>query len=129
MTVLSSIFGVSQNRLGPPLIFYARDDRDAVRHDANIPVSIQPRGMPPVAGTVIDISVGGAAIRIHRMNNAATWLFHLDQSDELGLTGLLADPMSCWVVTFDDDVLRVHFPPNGAVRHQLRGVIERLTAS
>ena len=41
MTVLSSIFGVSQTRLGPPLIFYARDDRDAVRHDANIPVSIQ----------------------------------------------------------------------------------------
>jgi len=130
MMLLSSIFGVPQKQSAPALRFFARDDRDAIRHDANIRVAFHPRGIPPVAGTVINISVGGAAIRIHDWTNMASamWLSDLDQGDELGLTGLLDIPMSCWVVTFDDDVLRVHFAPDGAVRDLLRVVIGGLAA-
>jgi PilZ domain len=124
MTLLSAIFRIPRNPRDSPSERYARDERDAVRHDANIPVTIQARGMPPVTGSVINISVRGAAIRIEH----ATWLFHLSQGDELGLTGVLDLPVSCWVVVFDEEVLRVHFAPDDEVREQLRMVIGLLAA-
>ena len=130
MTFLSSIFGFSQKRAGMSSIFYPRDDRDAVRHDANIPVSIQLRGTPALTGSVINISIGGAAIQIHNWNNVALtqWFSLLEQGSELQLTGLIEMPMTSWVVLFDYDILRIHFASDDVLRRQLRVVIGMLAA-
>jgi hypothetical protein len=80
------------------------------RYEASIAVSVGPLGMRPVAGTVINISQGGAAIRINGWQaEIMAWLTLLNKDDEMRLTGLRAVPMQCWVVAFGDGILRVHF--------------------
>src|SRR6202044_1214775 len=103
MTLLSSIFGFSQKRAGMSPIFYPRGDRATVRHDANIPVSVQLRCMPMVMGSIINISIGGAAVHITDWNGVlpADWFSLLDQGSELRLTGLLERPISAWVVLYE----------------------------
>ena len=49
----------------------ARDRRDTERHDVSRPVSIGPPGAPPLPGTVINLSVSGAAIRIDGWDTGA----------------------------------------------------------
>jgi hypothetical protein len=86
-------------------------ERASERSEARIPVSIGPVGMLPVAGTVINISRGGAAISIDGWNMGAPvdWLLLLRVDDEMCMTGLGKTPTSCWMVAFANDVLRVQF--------------------
>jgi hypothetical protein len=86
-------------------------ERGSERSIACIPVSIGPIGMLPVAGTVINISRGGAAISIEGWNMGAPvdWLLLLRADDEMRMTGLHKTPTSCRMVAFANDVLRVRF--------------------
>jgi hypothetical protein len=86
-------------------------ERASERFEACIPVSIGPIGMLPVAGTVINISRGGAAISIDGWNMGAPvdWLLLLRADDEMCMTGLRKTPTSCRMVAFANDVLRVQF--------------------
>ena len=106
----------------------APERRADKRYEVYIPVSIAPRGTQPIAGTIVNLSVRGAAIRLHqpRRGLRASWLELLNQGDELWLGALLAALIACWVVVIDDDVLRVHFASDDELCGQLRGVIERL---
>ncbi len=106
----------------------APERRADKRYEVYLPVSIAPRGTQPIAGTIVNLSVRGAAIRLHqpRRGPRASWLDLLNQGDELWLGALLAATIACWVVVIDDDVLRVHFASDDELRGQLRGVIERL---
>jgi hypothetical protein len=107
----------------------APERRADKRHEVYIPVSIAPRGTQPSAGTIVNLSVRGAAIRLHppRRGPRAGWLALLNQGDELWLRALVEAPMACWVVVIDDGVLRVHFDSDDdELRDQLRGVIGRL---
>jgi hypothetical protein len=67
--------------------------------------------MRPVAGTVINISRGGAAVSIDGWNVGAPvdWLLLLKADDEMRLTGLRKGPTFCRVVALANDVLRVQF--------------------
>jgi hypothetical protein len=100
--------------------------RAHARFEIDHPVTIGPLGESPVAGTIIDISLGGAAIRIHDWS--APWLTCLNQSDELWLDGFFDVPTSCRVVVTDDDLLRVHFAADDALRRQIRDIISRLAS-
>lgn len=103
-----------------------RERRADKRYDALIPVTIGPPGLPPVAGLVINLSLGGAAVRMHEWNTP--WLVRLNQNDELWLTGLLDASTPCRVVVVDDDILRIHFSRDDALRRQLLDVIGRIAA-
>ena len=108
----------------------APERRADKRHEVYIPVSIGPRGRQSIAGTIVNISVRGAAIRLYQPGRGlqASWLDLLNQGDELWLRALLDTPVACWVVVIDDGVLRVYFASDDELRGKLRGMIERLVA-
>jgi hypothetical protein len=89
-------------------------------------VAIGLPGEAPVSGTLVNLSLGGAAILIHQWN--AVWLDRLEQRDELWLTGLLDAPISCRVVVTDTGTLRVHFEDDAVLRQKLQDVIGRLAS-
>jgi hypothetical protein len=97
--------------------------RATARFDAEVPVLIGPDDTPPAAGVVVNISLQGAAVRIR---DAVKWLAHLDQGDELRMTGLLRASVPCWVVVVDGDLLRVHFAMDAAQRNRLFELIGSL---
>jgi hypothetical protein len=98
----------------------ASDRRANERFRLYQPVSVGPPRTPPVAGTVVDLSIGGAAIRIEGTRPA--WLTGLNQDTEISLGGLLAVPISCQTVAWDRGVLRVRFTLDDTLRHELREV-------
>jgi hypothetical protein len=106
------------------------DRRRDERYDAYHPVTIRMPGMPPVAGTLISVSLGGAAIRFHGWiaEVPEPWLTALKRGDELGLEGLIDAPTSCQTVATEDGVLRVQFAPDDALRRKLRSRVSDFTA-
>src|SRR5580700_10472705 len=95
------------------------------RYDAYQPVTIRIPGMPPVAGTLISVSLGGAAIRFHGWIAEVPdpWLTALNRGDELRLEGLIDTHASCQAVTTEAGVLRVQFSPDDAMRRELRSMV------
>jgi hypothetical protein len=95
------------------------------RYDAYHPVTIRIPGMPPVAGTLISVSLGGAAIRFHGWiaEVPEPWLTALNRGDELRLEGLIDTQTSCQTVTTEAGVLRVQFAPDDAMRRELRSMV------
>jgi hypothetical protein len=81
--------------------------------------------MPPVAGTLISVSLGGAAIRFHGWiaEVPEPWLTALNRGDELRLEGLIDTQMSCRTVTTESGVLRVQFAPDDAMRREVRSMV------
>jgi hypothetical protein len=104
----------------------ASDRRGDKRYPAYQPVTIRLHGMPPVAGTLVSISLGGAAIRFHGWvaDVPEPWLTRLKRGDELRVDGLNGGPMCCRAVTAADGVLRVQFSRDDALRHKLRSVVD-----
>jgi hypothetical protein len=105
------------------------DRRRDERYDAYHPVTIRMPGMPPVAGTLISISLGGAAIRFHGWiaEVPEPWLTALKRGDELRLEGLINTQTSCQTVTTEAGVLRVQFAPDDAMRRKLRSMVSDFT--
>jgi hypothetical protein len=98
------------------------DRRGAPRHEVDYAVWIKRRGLVPVAGTMINISRSGAAIRVHgwHVPVPGPWPIRLNHGDEVWLTDLLDQPLSCWVIAIEEGVMRVHFTLDEATRHELR---------
>jgi hypothetical protein len=120
MGLLSALFGRSRQQSA------AKDDRrGAQRFDAHQSVSIRRTGLPSVSGSLVNISVTGAAILIPGWSLAAheTWLTRLAHGDEIWLAGLLDPPVSCWVIAVDEGVLRVRFLRDDRLREKLRMLI------
>lgn len=105
------------------------DRRADERYDVLQRVTVGPIGAPPLAGTVTNLSLGGAAIRIDgwQTSRRGAWLSRLNQSQEMLLVGLLDTPIYCRVVVVDDGILRVHFQPDDTSRRGIRELIDRLT--
>ena len=80
-----------------------------------------------MTGVVVNLSLLGAAIRVGKgETNQVPWMTSLEQGEEMRLTGLLDEPLPCWLVVIDDDVLRVHFSSEPASRRRLLALIEIL---
>jgi hypothetical protein len=107
------------------------DRRENERYEAYHPVTIRIPGMPPVAGTLISISLGGAAIRFHGWiaEVPEAWLTDLKPGDELRLDGLVGVPMPCRTVTTAGGVLRVQFGQDDRLRHKLRSMVNDFTGT
>jgi hypothetical protein len=105
------------------------DRRRDERYDAYHPVTIRMSGMPPVAGTLISVSLGGAAIRFHGWiaEVPEPWLTALNRGDEVRLEGLTDTQASCQIVTTEAGVLRVQFAPDDAMRRELRSMVGDFT--
>lgn len=129
MSLLSAFFGLQRKESAPNGAVHTWDRRDAERYEVGHQISIGLPGTSPVAGTIINISVSGAAIRIEGWNGRAraVWLAQLSRGDELWMVGLVGIPISCWLVVLEGDLLRVHFARGGTLRSRLREVILRLT--
>jgi len=108
-----------------------RNRRSDERYEAYHPVSIGLPGMPPVAGTLISISLGGAAIRFHGWvaELPEAWLARLRRGDQLEVDGLIDSPMSCSTVTADGGVLRVQFERDDELRQKLRSMVNDFTGA
>ena len=122
---LSAFLGLPRKRPAPG----ATDRRADERYEAYHPVTVSLSGQAQaVEGTVINISLGGAAVLIAgwRAKAPAEWLTRLASGDELRLSGLVDELVSCTVVTIDAGVLRVQFARDDAIRSQLREVIDSL---
>ena len=85
--------------------------------------------MPPVAGTLISVSLGGAAIRFHGWiaEVPEPWLTALNRGDEVRLEGLIHTQTSCQIVTTEAGVLRVQFASDDAIRRELCSVVSEFT--
>ena len=102
--------------------------RGSERIETTIPVSLRKLEMPPFAGSLINISMTGAAISLHGWNVPVPvpWPTELLHGDELALTGLLIVPLNAWVVSVDEGVMRVRFLLDSTVRAQLHQMITNL---
>jgi len=102
--------------------------RAAPRYDVHIDVWMRRQGLAPVAGSVINISANGAAIRVHGWNvpQPSAWPTRLNHGDELWVVGLLETAVSCWVITVDDGLLRVRFSLNDVMKQQMCDMIAAL---
>ena len=126
MSLLSALLGPSRKQPVQRVWSADREERHARRYAVSVPVCIGPLDDMAVAGTMLNVSLTGAAIRIE---GSARWLSRLDHGDEMSLAGLLDRGLLCWVVTLDEDVLRVHFHQGRETADQLREAMQRLTAS
>jgi len=104
----------------------APERRADERYDVSHPVAVGRPDAISIRGTLINLSLGGAAIRVHDWNGP--WLAGLEQRDEMWLDGLTPTPVVCWIVVFDDDVLRVHFSPDELSRRRIQRAIDQLTS-
>ena len=129
MTFLSALRKFQWRRTAQGGVSPMRDERTARRFDVRVPVLVGPPGGSPSSGIVINLSVGGAAIQIDGGNPyiPPDWSVRLNHGDEILIDGLLDTNLLCWVVTFDDGILRVHFEPDDALRDRLRSLIRTLT--
>jgi hypothetical protein len=86
-------------------------------------------GRLPAGGTLINVSRTGAAIQLRHTANAmvAAWAFHLKNGEEVYLSGLLDDPVACWIVALDNDLLRVRFLADAATRVRLDGLLTQIS--
>jgi hypothetical protein len=109
----------------------SRDRRRAARHDLDLAVTLSRAGIAPVAALMVNISRSGAAIRIHGLHVPVPgpWPTRLRNGDEIWVSGLLDEPVSCWVVAVSDGVLRVHFQLDEPMRLQLREKLPILARS
>jgi hypothetical protein len=107
------------------------DRRGDERYPAYQPVTIRQPGMSPVTGTLVNVSLGGAAIRFHGWvaDVPEDWLTRLKPGDELQVDGLVGAQMFCRTVTADAGVLRVQFGRDDALRHKLRSMVNDFTGA
>ncbi len=103
-----------------------REQRGAPRHNLERDVLIRRRGELARAGKLMNISETGAAVRVQPPTDLATglWPYNLSNGDDVWLTELLDDPVSCWVIGVNHDVLRVRFAHDDTIRPQIRALIE-----
>src|SRR4051794_15721256 len=100
----------------------SQDRRAWPRFPMDQSVSVGPPGEAPVVGTLVNLSLSGAAIRIHHWD--APWLERLNQSDQLWLAGILDAPFLCRVVVTDKGMVRVHFEDDAGLRRRIQWVID-----
>jgi hypothetical protein len=122
--LLSALFKLPWKRSARHFGETANRRRDE-RYDAYHPVTIRMPGMPPVAGTLISVSLGGAAVRFHGWiaEVPEPWLTALNRGDALRLEGLTDTQASCQTVTTEAGVLRVQFAPDDTMRRKLRSMV------
>jgi PilZ domain len=127
--LLSAFFGISRKRPGRS-VADPRDRRAEDRYEAYHPVKVSIGPYSAVDGTVINLSLGGAAVLSAewRTKAPADWLSRLARGDELRLAGLLDDLVTCRVVTVDAGVLRVQFARDDVLRGQLREMVDSLAS-
>jgi hypothetical protein len=127
---LSALFKLPWKR-SAPRIAGMPDRRGDERYEAYQPVMIRMPGMPPVTGTLISISLGGAAIRFHGWiaEVPEPWLTELSRGDGVQLEGLIDAPTSCQIVTTQAGVLRVQFAQDDGLRRKLRAMVSDFTGT
>ena len=106
------------------------DRRREARYEVDRTVWITQSGRVPVSAVVTNVSLSGVAIRVHRWNLRATldWISDLKNGDEIWISGLLKDPAFCWVVEAGDELIRLHFFSNDAMRGQLHALVATVGA-
>lgn len=99
--------------------------RNARRFAAQHPVFVQRDGMISVVGTLENISISGAAVRVHGWNVPlpAPWPTFLNPGEEIALAGVLDTPLTCQVVAVNDGLLRLRFPSGDTLRDRLGDAI------
>jgi hypothetical protein len=98
------------------------------RYEAYHPVTLSVGPFAAAAGTVIGISLDGAAVHLPgwRTNAPPAWLSHLEQGGQLQLGGLIDELVPCRTVKFHDGVVQVEFARDPALGGQLREFLDCL---
>ena len=106
------------------------DRRGAPRYDVQLSVGLRRQGLA-------DRGLGDQSFAPRRGRSGAwleravpaAWPTRLGHGDELWLTGLLDAPVSCWVISVDEAVVRVRFSLGDLSRAQLDELLHRLASS
>jgi hypothetical protein len=122
MTMLGWLFGSPGGAKAVPKPVAGQHERRASpRYNLDRAVWIRRPRVVPAAGALCNISVTGAAVRVL---DTGAWPITLSNGDEVWLSGLLSDPVACWVVAVRDRIMHVRFSLPDAMRRQLSAMIE-----
>ena len=102
--------------------------RAAARYRLTGTVSVGRSESLPVTASMVDVSIGGAAVRLEPRVHMQEWTQHLAAGEEIWLGGLLRDPITCWVVALDGDLLRLRFWHDDLTRSELKALIAGIAA-
>lgn len=104
------------------------DDQGAVpRYAIHRSIWFRRRGAIPVPGELLSISEKGALARVERSNDRFTppWPLYLRHGDEVWLYNVINEPLNCWVVAVERDVVRLRLFKDAGVLPDLRSLIDR----
>lgn len=101
-----------------------------VRYRLDGAVWVRRAGGVDAAASMIDVSLGGAAVRVAAEElGGPAWVHHLATGDEVWLVGLLRAPITCWAVARDGEVLRLRFWHDAASKAQLTTLLAEIAAA
>jgi hypothetical protein len=102
-------------------------DQDAYRHDGervsvNRTIWLHRRGALPAPGLLLNISEQGALAQadLSASPDRVTWPRHLRHGDELWLSDVVGDPLPCWVVAVEQDLIRLRLTYDAGLLPELR---------
>jgi hypothetical protein len=107
-------------------------DQDACRHDGervsvNRTIWLHRRGALPAPGLLLNISEQGALAQadLSASPDRVTWPRHLRHGDELWLSDVVGDPLPCWVVAVEQDLIRLRLTYDAGLLPELRTFMAR----
>jgi hypothetical protein len=81
----------------------------------------------PAPGLLLNISERGALAQVQTTKaDAAPWPMHLRQGYELWLSNVIPEPLFCWVVAVERDLVRLRLLNDESVLPDLRALIAQL---
>ncbi|WP_146101822.1 hypothetical protein [Rhodopila globiformis] len=101
--------------------------RDGERIVVDRPIWFRRRGALPAPGRLLKISERGAIAQVDRAGspNGICWPLYLRHGDEVWLTDVIDDPLACWVVAVERDLVRLRLMYDAGLLPELRAFMSR----
>jgi hypothetical protein len=104
--------------------------RDGERIMVDRAIWFRRRGAIPAPGRLLNISERGALAQVDQAAapDGICWPLHLRHGDELWLTDVIDDPLECWVVSVERDLIRLRLMYDAGLLPELRAFMSRPAA-
>ena len=105
--------------------------REAPRYALRRAIWFRRRGAIPASGQLLNISERGALTQVDKREDSDVipWPLHLRHGDEVWLYNVVKDPLHCWVVAVERDLVRLRIYNDEDVLPDLRALIANLVVS
>jgi hypothetical protein len=104
------------------------DRREAMRYSLRRPVYFRRRGAMPAPGFLLNISERGALVQVEKAagSDLIPWPLFLRHGDELWLCNVIREPLACWIVALEHDLIRLRLFMDTDTQPALRELIFKL---